>query len=318
MRTLPVIDPQMKPILDRGRANPTPDYQHLEIGEARRIFEGFAAYWNTDPVPMHAVEDVAIPAPHGAIAARLYIPTPAASTGPVLIYFHGGGWTFGSIASHDRAVRKLAQASGMRALSVDYRLAPEHPFPAAHEDGLAAIRFVENGGLGALVAPGQIALAGDSAGANLALGLLLARVRQGQARLGTAALLYGCFAPDHDTPSHARYGDGNWFLGTERMKWFWSNFLGPDSFETTSLAAPSRAPADELAQLPPLYLNAAGLDPLLDDTMTLAGRLAEAGTPFRLDVIPGVVHGFMQMSSELPAAHQAQVKVGEWLRSQLA
>jgi acetyl esterase len=308
------VSEAMRIILDRARANPAPDYPHMPINEARATFLKLTAYWNQKPQPVFHTEDILIQTPACALPARLYQPFETCVSDAVLIYAHGGGWTFGAVESHDSAVRRLSLACGFRVLSVDYRLAPEHAFPAAHIDLMETIAFIENGGLGQAVPASSIALAGDSAGANLALGALLGRYVRGLPQLATAALFYGCYAPDHETASHRRFGDGSYLLSTERMKWFWSNFLGVEPLEDPGLAAPLYASDDALAGLPPLYLNAAGLDPLLDDTLLLTTRLAHVGVSSRFDLFPGVVHGFQQMGDELPAAREAFEKAGQWLR----
>ena len=308
------ISEAMRVILERAKANPAPDYPSLPINEARDTFLRLTAYWNQKPQDVFHVEDLLIQTPDCALPARLYQPFEACVQEAVLIYAHGGGWTFGSVESHDSAVRRLALACGFRVLSIDYRLAPEHSFPAGHDDLMATISFVEKGGLGVPVPAHHIALAGDSAGANLALGALLGRYVRGLPQLATAALFYGCYAPDHETASHRRFGDGNFLLSTDRMKWFWKNFLGSDRLEDPGLAAPLYASDDALAGLPPLYLNAAGLDPLLDDSLLLITRLAHVGVTTRFDLFPGVVHGFQQMGDELPQAREAFEKAGQWLR----
>ncbi|MBS7697036.1 MULTISPECIES: alpha/beta hydrolase [unclassified Chelatococcus] len=308
------VDPDLVPILARIKAAPAVDYRTMPMDEARAIFTAGHEPFNRAPPPLAAVTDLELPGQHGSLRARLYQPT-TADDAPVVVYAHGGGWTFGSVDTHDGTMRRLALRSGATVLGVDYRLAPEHPFPMPLEDVLAAIRFVEEGGLGRVVGASRIAVAGDSAGANLALAALLARRDAGLPQLGTAALFYGCYAPDHGTASHARLGDGTYLLSTASMQWYWSNFLGSLPQNTDSLAAPLRAKLDGL---PPLYLNAAGLDPLLDDTLTLSAALAEAGVSFRLDVIPGVVHGFLRMAAELPAADKALADAGAYLAARWA
>jgi acetyl esterase len=234
---------------------------------------------------------------------------------PVIVYLHGGGWTFGSIDTHDGVMRCLALESGCAVLGVDYRLAPEHPFPAPLDDALAALAHVEAGGLGAGCDRARVALAGDSAGATIALGALIARRDAGGSLPVTAALFYGCYAPVFDTPSHLANGDGAYLLRTEMMRWYWANYLGA--------RAPQQAPAAcaplvaDLSGLPPLYLNAAGLDPLLDDTTLIAARLAAAGVRLRLDVFAGVVHGFLRFARDLPAAREALAAAGAWLGHEL-
>ena len=183
-------------------------------------------------------------------------------------------------------------STGALVVVPDYRLAPEHPAPAAIEDLLAVIADLDR-----VAAPGAaLVLCGDSAGANIALAAALARPAH---RATLLSLLYGCFAPNFDTPSHLRNGDGSYGLSTERMRWYWRNWLGAGADRRAS-------PLDaDLAGLPRCHLVAAGLDPLCDDSLMLADRLAQHGVACRLDIVPGVVHGFLQMTGKLTPARDA-------------
>lgn len=292
-------DPEMQAILERIRAVPGVDYRTMPAPKARQLFEAAARPWNAGAPELPEVRELTIPKGAGPMRARLYRPSTDRSL-PVVVFVHGGGWTFGSIDTHDGTMRNLARDSACAVLGIDYRLAPEHPFPAPLDDVLAAVTFVEDGSLED-VDPRRIALAGDSAGANLALAALLAR-RDAGARALVAALFYGCYAPDFSTESHGRLGDGTYLLTTEMMRWYWQNFLEPEGSDGRSLAVPLHA---DLSGLAPLYLNSAGLDPLLDDTTMLCGRLASAGVSFRHDHVPDVVHGFLRMTGELEAARRA-------------
>ncbi|MBN9063503.1 MAG: alpha/beta hydrolase [Rhizobiales bacterium] len=309
----PFVAPGMQAILDRARAAPPIDYRAMAMDEGRAVFTKVAAYWNEGRPDVADVSDLSIPGEAGAIPARLY--RPAAGVLPLLLFVHGGGWTFGSIETHDGMMRSLAVACGCAVLGVDYRLAPEHPFPAPMNDVLAALAFVEKGGLGAGVDSSRVALAGDSAGANLSLAALLALRDRGGTLPRTAALFYGCYEPGGESPSHRAFGGGDYMLTTANMAWYWGNFLGPNSASPDPTAANARA---DLAGLPPLYLNAAGLDPLLDDTLLMSRRLAEAGIGHRFDYCPGVAHGFMRMTRELPAARAAIEAAAAYLRAALA
>ncbi len=301
----------MQAILDDLARAPAVDLRTLPIDEARRTFERQQAPWVWSAEPMAESRDLSIPGPAGPIRARLH--RPKADPGPPLVLFaHGGGWTFGSIDTHDGTMRSLATASGAAVLGIDYRLSPDHPFPGPLDDVMAALAFVEAGGLGDACDPTRIALAGDSAGANLALGALVRRRAEGGALPRTAALFYGCYGPVFGTPSHERFGGGPYLLRTEMMRWYWGNFLGPHAADAAPAAcAPLFAP---LEGLPPLYLNAAGLDPLLDDTTIISGRLSAAGVRHTLDVWPGVVHGFMRLARGLPVARDAIAAAGRHLR----
>ena len=285
---------QMQHILDRLLAIPAVDLRSLPIAEARRRSDAASMPWN-EGSPACPTRDLTIPCGTHSLAARLYAPEPDAATDRVTIYLHGGGWTFGSIATHDGLMRRLALASAAPVLGVDYRLAPEHPFPAGFDDALAAITFVVSGGLGAPIPPERVALGGDSAGATLALAALLRRRDEGATALAGAALFYGCYLPTCDTASHHAFGDGRFLLRTDMMRWYWSNFRGA-SGDAPGLVAPLET---DLAGLPPLYLAAAGLDPLRDDTLQLADKLARAGVPTRCDHAPGVVHGCLRMARDL-------------------
>jgi acetyl esterase len=306
-----VVDPAMQAILIRQAAQPAVRYDTMPAGEGRLIFETLASDWNRPAPDLAQIRDVDLHGATGPVPVRLYRPEGAGQG--LIIGVHGGGWTFGSLDSHDRFFRLLALDAGLPLLAIDYRLAPEHPFPAGRDDVLAVIEAVLNGSLtGIAPRADHIVLAGDSAGAHLALAALIARRDSGAERLAGAALFYGCFAPDFETESHRELGDGAFGLSTDRMRWYWGNLLGEESPDTIGPVAPLRQP---LHDLPPLYLNAAGLDPLRDDTLTLSARLARAGVAHRFDSVPGVIHGFMQMSKELPAARTSIRAAGDWLRN---
>lgn len=291
------IDPAMAAILEAGKAAPAPDYTKIPLAEGRATFERFAEAWNREPPALAGRRDLEIPTRAGRMAARLYMPSSRKGL-PLVIYVHGGGWTFGSIRTHDRAMAHLALEGDLGVLGIDYRLAPEHPCPAAIEDVVDTIAALDGGLLGDAADTAVYGIAGDSAGAGISLGALLDPALR--ARVGAAALFYGCYAPEFDTPSHKAFGGGDFQLTTARMRWYWSNYLGPGTPHPA--AAASRG---DLADLPPVYLNAAGLDPLRDETLDLARRLAEAGNDCRVDLFAGVCHGFMQMASRLPAALRA-------------
>ncbi|MHB2170126.1 alpha/beta hydrolase [Alsobacter sp. R-9] len=313
------IDPHQSAILDAMRAQPGVDLKTLPIAEARATFEANQRPWVHCPVPAGPVEEFQIPTPAGPMRGRLYWPEGRGEGGhepiPLVVFAHGGGWTFGSVDTHGGTMQTLAAFSGCAVLGMDYRLAPEHPFPAPLEDVLAAVAFARAGGLGAGIDASRMALAGDSAGANLSLGAMLA-LRDARLPVPqTATLFYGCFGPVFDTASHRAFGDGTYLLSTVNMQWYWRNFVREEG-----LAAPHPHAAPltaDLAGLPPLYLNAAGLDPLLDDTLIMCERLSHAGVRNRFDLWPGVVHGFLRLARELPAAVHALRAAGDHLRQTL-
>jgi len=307
-----VVDPDMAQILNAMREAGPIDYAALPIAEARAVFERGAAPWCALAPDIASIEDVTLPGVDAPLRARLY--RPREGTLPLVIFVHGGGWTFGSLDSHENEIRHLALASGAAILSIDYRLAPENPFPAPRDDVLAAIAAVKGGALGNKIDPRRFALAGDSAGANLALGALLA-LRDTSAETARGAVLYyGCFVPRFDTDSHRRWGNGMFGLSSERMRWYWRNFLGGKLEGAPGGAVPLEA---DHAGLPPLYLVAAGLDPLHDDTLLLAERLQRAGVTHQVETVPGVIHGFLRHTPRLAAARRSLAAAGKFLKTNL-
>ncbi|MEO8882453.1 MAG: alpha/beta hydrolase fold domain-containing protein [Devosia sp.] len=310
------IDPDMLPMLEAMRAAPSIDYAAMLIGEARKVFDQGAALWSAMAPELHTVRDLTLDGATGPMRARLYLP--AAGRLPLIVYVHGGGWTFGSVDSHENEMRYLALGTGAAVLGFDYGLAPERPFPAGIDDTVAVIAAARRGVLGEDIDAARLALAGDSAGANLALGALLALRRTGVPLPRAAALFYGCYAPDFSTESHRLFGGGQFGLTSARMRWYWQNFLAVDAIppevpisnEATPLAA-------ELSGLPPLYLLAAGLDPLRDDTPALARRAAAAGVAHEFITVPGVIHGFLGRAPRLPAARKALAAAGAFLAQHL-
>jgi acetyl esterase len=309
----PWIDPQMAPILARMRSVEPVDYTAMSHQEGQRLFHAAAAYWNKSDDNALASRTIVLETPTGRLSCRLY-PVKGPAPDALILHVHGGGWTFGSPDSHDLVCQLLASDTQCPVLSLDYRLAPAHPSPAAVEDVLLTLDAVCKGALGNRLRPNQMVVVGDSAGANLALGALIRRRDTGHEPLAGGVLFYGCYAPVFDTSSHIRFGSGEYGLSSDRMRWYWNNHLGGLP-EDDPVAAPLHA---NLSGLPPLYLNAAGLDPLLDDTLMLASRLAHAGHPAQVDIIPGVVHGFMQMSNELPAARQAITRAAKAIRQRFS
>lgn len=272
------LHPEMAAIMAETEALGIPAPDTVPLAVARANFIAGHKRWD-EPVPGVTAHDATL----GGVACRVV--EPARRRPGTVVYAHGGGWTLGSARTHEHVAALLAAGTGLAAVLPDYRLAPEHPAPAAIDDVLSVIA--------ASAAPGPLVLAGDSAGANIVLAAALER------RPDFLSLIYGCFAPDFATASHARNGEG-FGLTTDRMRWFWRNWQGTSN---DPRAAPGHAP--DLRNLPPCHLLAAGLDPLLDDSLLLANRLAEAGVPLRLDVVPGVIHGFLLMTRRLPTASVA-------------
>jgi acetyl esterase len=307
------VDPDVALILEEAAAAGLPDMSTLRVEQARAQVEATNAPWNR-PVPeLASVEEQSIAGAGGPIRFRHYRPSPERHL-PVVLYAHCGGFVLCSLDTHDRLMRLLAQRTGAAVIGVDYRLAPEHPYPAALGDCLAAHRWLHTHGREVGLDPGRLVVAGDSAGANLAFATMLA-LRDGEEPLPKgAALFYGCYWSRLDTPSHARFGDGTWHLSREQMAWFWRHYLGRTP-PGDPLAEPLHA---DLTRLPPLFLNVGTTDLLADDTHELARCLAQAGVPFDLKVHPGVVHAFMRMTARCRAADSAMDEAATAIRAMLA
>jgi acetyl esterase len=303
------VDPEIAAILGESAAADLPDATTLPIAAARAQLTEASLAWNVDLPELPAVADLAVRGPAGAIRLRHFRPRAGARL-PLVIYLHGGGWTIGSVNTHNRLMRLLALAADAAVIGVDYRLAPEHPYPAALEDCLAAIRRVRAQADDLQVDARRTVLAGDSAGANLALASLLALRDAGEPLPGGAALFYGCYAARLNTASHARFGEGSYRLSAAEMGWFWRNYLG-DTPAGTPLAEPLYA---DLRGLPPLFLTLAAVDPLADDTRELARRLAAAGVAHEVREYAGLVHGFLQMTARCAAARAAMADAGRAIR----
>lgn len=292
----PYVAPHMQALVDELRAANLPPSETLPLAVVRQTMEEQSARWNQFDVPGVSHSDAVI----AGRPVRIYRPKQPLA-GRAMVYLHGGGWTAGSCQTHDNIVRRLVADSGLVAVSVDYRLAPEHPAPAAVHDTLGVLDALASGAAGLQFDINHVCLGGDSAGANIALGSLVALKARGGPLPFAALLLYGCFAPIFDTWSNLQYGNGDWGLSTARMRWYWANHLGGQS-PSDPIAAPLYA---DLAGMPPLHLTVAGLDPLAEDTFLLARRCLEQGVTAMVDVVPGVIHGFGKYAPVVPVAAAA-------------
>jgi acetyl esterase len=207
------------------------------IAEARAATNRISAFLNEGSVPLARERDIAVPGPHGTIPCRLYIPD-GSERPPVLVYAHGGSFAVGNIDGWDGAMRELARQSGVAVLSVDYRLAPEHRFPVASDEMLAAIRFMTQSGADHGIDPARVAAGGDSAGANLALGAALVLRDAGASPLRFLLLNYGAFSTEGDSESWRRFGDGAYGLSQAQLDWLWRTYLASDDQRGDMRVAP--------------------------------------------------------------------------------
>jgi acetyl esterase len=267
-------------------------------------------------VQMARVEEVEIPGPAGTIPARLYVPQAAASTPlPLLVYYHGGGWVIGDLETHDSPCRFLAANSGAQVLAVDYRLAPEHPFPAAVEDACAAYAWATGYPGDPPVAADWVAVGGDSAGANLAAAVCLQAPNGNAPPPAMQLLIYPVTECGRELPSRQLFREG--FLLTRRdMGYFEDRYLPPGTDRSDPRV--SVLEAEDLSGLPPAYIATAGFDPLRDEGEAFAERLREAGVRVALRRHSGLVHTFANLTAICPSARQAMLEAAGALRMGLA
>lgn len=293
------LDPEIRVILEdwRDRMSARPPMASVSPSDMRvRAAAEFAA-WNQDGPPIANVRDMDA----DGVPVRLYDPVPGGKAG-IMVYMHGGGWVVGDLDLEDAALRRMAARGGIRILSVDYRLAPEHPFPAALEDIETVVRWAASGPSGLDIDPARIALGGASAGANLALGAALRLRDFGGVTPCFLLLMYGAYAGGLPSASYALFADGRFGLPRAVMDWFWMTYAGADPARYDSAAVPLKA---DLRGLPPVFLNHAELDLLRDDSIALAERLAGAGVPFTHHGYAGAIHGFTQYAKGSALARRA-------------
>ncbi|MBF6557126.1 MAG: alpha/beta hydrolase [Acidimicrobiales bacterium] len=306
------LDPQARVLLDQLEAMGAPPLSQQTPEEARAGFAALAALAGPpeDPVP---TEDRSVPGPSVDIPVRIYRPE-ADRPLPVVVYFHGGGWVIGDIASHDTTCQRLASGVPAIVVSVDYRLAPEHRFPAAVEDCDAATSWVsahasEFGG-----DPARLAVAGDSAGGNLAAVVALHARDAGGPPIAFQLLIYPGTDMTRSLPSHAENGTG-YLLDSDTIGWFMDNYLaGADPRH------PDASPlfAEDLSGLPPALVVTAEFDPLRDEGEAYAERLRRAGVMVTTSRYDGMIHGFYGLDSVFDAAKRATGETVEALRDALA
>ena len=282
------------------------------IEEARATTRRFQAYLNQGgPAMESTIEHVLDTTP--PLRLRLYRPV-AGGPLPAYLHIHGGGFALGGLDALDRWKREIAAESGMIVAGLDYALAPEHPYPAAIEQVVVALRWLRDEAAGFGVDGSRLAVGGDSAGGNLALNALLRLRDAGEAGPRLGAIIYGMLSAEHETPSHRALGDGRFGLSTAKLDWFWTRYLPDPALRQDPRAAPLHA---NLAGLPELLLQAAALDPLLDDTLNLDQRLAAAGVPHQMTIYEGVPHGFIGQTALLSKARAARAEVVAALRRAL-
>lgn len=305
------LDPELAAVIDEIDAAGVPEWHAMSVSSARRVEDEVFSGGKAPDVGL--VRDLAVEGPHGEIPIRVYHPD-ADLPARTLVFFHGGGWTLGTLDSIDGVCREIAVRADAVVVSVDYRLAPEHRFPVAVDDAVAAVRWVaENAGsIGGH--PDRLGVAGTSAGGNLAaVTALYAREFDGPGLAGQF-LLYPITGPVRDTDSY-RENAGGPLLTRRDMEWFFEQYLRSPVDAYSPFVSPLRA--DELGDLPPATVVTAGFDPIRDDGVAYADRFDDAGVPVKHRHYPTMAHGFLSLTDRVTVADEAMTALAGDVRDRL-
>lgn len=329
------LDPELAAVVDEIEALGLPEWHELSVDAARRV-EDEVFSGDPDP-PVADVRDLAFDGPHGEVPVRVYRPEAAIDAagsrgGPgddgddgddgdaagarTLVHFHGGGWTLGTLDSIDGPCRELATRTDAVVVSVDYSLAPEHPFPAAVDEAAAAVEWVADNAAAFGGDPDRLGVSGTSAGATLALAACLydRDLRDVPVEIAGQFLLYPIAGDDFGTESYRENADGP-LLTRADMRWFYDRYLRSPVDARNPFAVPLRAA--DLGGLPPATVVTAGFDPLRDDGVALAERFGEEGTPIEHRHYPAMAHGFCSLSDRVAVAEAALSAVASDVRERL-
>jgi acetyl esterase len=308
-----VLDPDAAAVYQAFLESGRPPYDTVSPKEARELYLQGRLVTNPEPPELKSVAPLAIPSPHGTIPARIYTPLKVRQNhghAPCLIFFHGGGWVIGDLDSHDVVCRKLADEGELIVIAVDYRLAPEHKFPAAFDDALTATKWIAASAIELGIDASRLVVGGDSAGGNLAAVVAIAaRDGEGPAIAGQL-LIYPVTDLAMTHPSH-REPETSLLLSHSLIHWFRDQYLTGAADIDDWRASPLRA--QTLTGLPPAYVLTAGADPLRDEGDEYAAKLKQAGVSVTYRTFPGQFHGFFTMGKLLEQANVAARDIGAWL-----
>lgn len=302
-----MLDPQARALIDLMIQKGVPPTHTLTPQQARNFYRDRRAFTQPDPPAMAEVRDLSA----DGVPLRLFRPHAADSALPVLVYLHGGGWTIGDLDTHDVLCRQLARDAGCAVVSVDYRMGPEHRFPAAVDDCVAAFRWVRAHAAQLNLDPHRTAVGGDSAGGNLAATLCLVERDAGQAQPHFQLLIYPATDMRAVAPSHTTNGQG-YMLTTDSIRWYRGNYIADSAQWADWRASPLLAPSH--AGLPPALVLTAGFDPLRDEGLQYANALSAAGVPTQYVCFERQIHGFITMARVIDEAHTAVALCGAALR----
>ena len=299
-----VLDSRLRFILRLSAMAGTPDFGELPVSEMRAYLEALGGALGGKRRWMEKVEERRLPSPGGEIPVRIYSPRGSGAPLPVLVYYHGGGWVLGSLDTVDLPCRRFAREADCIVVSVDYRLAPEHVFPAAVDDALAAFTWTVANAVALGGDPMRVAVGGDSAGGNLAAVVSILARDAGGPRPAAQMLVYPVTDLSCESRSYQLFADG-FQLTRQGMRWFKDCYLDDPASACDPRVSPLLAP--DLSDLPPALVLAAGFDPLRDEGRAYARRLEEAGVTVDYRCFDSLVHGFINMDGVIEAADEAMV-----------
>jgi len=311
-----MLHPQARFLLDLIEKSGLPPTHKLAPGEAREFYRQRRFATQPDAPAVAEVRDLQADGPHGPIPLRLFRPAGSAADAvlPVLVYYHGGGWVIGDLDTHDTLCRELANASGCAVVSVDYRMGPEHRFPAAVEDAVAAAYWVQRHAGALKVDAARIAVGGDSAGGNLAAVVALAAREAGDLPIAYQLLIYPATDARCVTDSYHANGQG-YLLTKDTMAYFYGHYLEDPRHAHDWRVSPLLH--ENHASLPPAFVLTAGFDPLRDEGLQYAQKMSDAGSRATHVSFERQIHGFVTMGKVLDEARDAVALCGHMLRSAL-
>lgn len=309
-----MLHPQARTLLDLIARSGIPPTHQLTPAQARHYYRERRALTQPAPPALPVVRDLQADGPAGPIPVRLYRPS-ADRTLPVLVYYHGGGWVIGDLDSHDVLCRQLALAADCAVVAVDYRMGPEHRFPAAVDDCVAATRWVRDSAAALGVEASRLAVGGDSAGGNLAAVVALIARDAGDLPIAFQLLIYPATDQRRIAPSHTTNAQG-YLLTADAMRWYHDHYIDDPKHDLDWRASPLLAP--DLSRLPPALVLVAGYDPLRDEGVAYAQKLTEAGSRATLVSFERQIHGFVPMGRAIDEANEAVALCAQALRRGLA
>ncbi|HMH53591.1 MAG TPA: alpha/beta hydrolase [Candidatus Acidoferrum sp.] len=308
------MDPKAQLVGEFVKSIRVPGY-YPPLPELRQQLRTMVSLMDEPAPPLARIEDIRIPGPAGALPARLYDASGERNAArPVVLYFHGGGWVQGDLETHHGLCARIAQRSGALVIALDYRLAPEHPFPAAVDDCLAAYRWLRAQARELGVDPARIAVAGDSAGGNLAAVVSQQTALAGEPVPACQVLIYPAVDFALDTPSHRELAQGH-VIPRDRIEWYATQYIPSSTDRLDPRAAPLRAA--DLSGQPPTLVITAGFDPLRDEGHAYAERLRAAKVDAIDHEYPGQIHAFVSLTKAIPQGLAATHEIADYLREKL-